>query len=302
MKYLLSISFILSVCVVSYGQSLDPNYLAYIEKFREIAIRQQKTHGIPASIILAQGLLESAAGRGRLATEANNHFGIKCHDWTNDRIYHDDDEKNECFRKYQHAFESFEDHSLFLVNRPRYKSLFQLKPTDYVAWAHGLKAAGYATDPAYAQKLISLIERYNLHAYDTAQKGLFACHDETQANEVPVVAHPEREIYKSNHIKIVVATANDTYASLAKELKIAERRLRRYNEVGEDATLQTGNVVYLSKKKKRAACSNRIHVVESGETFYSISQVYGIQLLSLYKLNNLSYEEGPHIGQILKLR
>ena len=161
MKHLFSIFFILSICVASFGQSLDANYLAYIEKYHTIAIRQQKLHGIPASIILAQGLLESGAGRGRLAVEANNHFGIKCHDWTGDRIYHDDDERNECFRKYRHASESYEDHSLFLVNRSRYRNLFQLNPTDYVAWAHGLKAAGYATDPAYAQKLISLIERYN---------------------------------------------------------------------------------------------------------------------------------------------
>jgi len=301
-KHLFSIFFILSVCIVTYGQSLDPNYLAYIEKYHGIAIRQQKVHGIPASIILAQGLLESGAGRGRLATEANNHFGIKCHDWTGNRIFQNDDEKNECFRKYRHASESYEDHSLFLVNRPRYKSLFHLKPTDYVAWAHELKAAGYATDPAYAQKLISIIERYDLHEYDVAKRGLFCSHGENQTSEAVAVHQPVREIYKSNHIRIVIATANDTYASLAKELKISERRLRRYNEVGTDTELRTGNIVYLSKKKKRAACSNHIHVVQPGETLYGISQIYGIQLISLYKLNNLSFDQGAYIGEILKLR
>lgn len=302
MKHLFSIFFILSICVASFGQSLDANYLAYIEKFHTIAIRQQKLHGIPASIILAQGLLESGAGRGRLAVEANNHFGIKCHDWTGDRIYHDDDERNECFRKYRHASDSYEDHSLFLVNRSRYKNLFQLNPTDYVAWAHGLKAAGYATDPAYAQKLISLIDRYSLHEYDKAHRGLFASKIDNKTTEAVSVNQPERTIYKSNYIRIVVATANDTYASLAKELKISERRLRKYNEVGTDAEPRAGSIVYLSKKKKRAACSNRIHVVQPGETLYGISQLYGIQLISLYKLNDLSFEQGAYIGQILKLR
>jgi hypothetical protein len=304
-KYLFTIFFALAFCVVTNGQSLDANYLAYIEKYHEIAIRQQRAHGIPASIILAQGLLESGAGRGRLATQANNHFGIKCHDWTGKRIYQDDDEKNECFRKYRHVSESFEDHSLFLVNRPRYSSLFSLNPTDYKSWAHGLRAAGYATDPAYAHKLISLIERYNLHEYDLAKRGLFA----SKAERTPDVAtsdlnaqQSDREIYRSNYIRIVVATSYDTFSSLAKELRISERRLRRYNEVGEDVELRRGNIVYLSKKKKRAAGPNRIHVVQPGETLYGISQIYGIQLISLYNLNNLSFDEGAHIGQILKLR
>ena len=232
--------------MVGFSQTLNPTYQAYIEKFHAIAIKQQKEHGIPASIILAQGLLESGAGRGILATEANNHFGIKCHDWTGKKIYKDDDEKNECFRKYRHAEESYEDHSLFLVNRPRYSSLFLLNPTDYVSWAHGLKAAGYATDPAYAQKLINLIERYGLHQYDIEKKGLFATKTDLQTQS-------ERSIYKSNYLRIVVATENDTYASLAEELKISEKRLRKYNEVGTETQLKKGDIVYLSKKKKTAA-------------------------------------------------
>lgn len=305
MKYLFTIFFALTFCGVTYAQSLDANYLAYIEKYHEIAIRQQRAHGIPASIILAQGLLESGAGRGRLATQANNHFGIKCHEWTGDRIYHNDDEENECFRKYSRANDSFEDHSLFLVNRPRYRNLFSLNPTDYKAWAHGLRAAGYATDPAYAQKLISLIERYNLHEYDLAKRSLFAPKDERtpDVSSSNVSAQESaRDIYRSNYIRIVVATSYDTFSSLAKELKISERRLRRYNEVGEDVELRAGNIVYLSKKKKRAAGPNRIHVIKPGETLHGISQIYGIQLISLYNLNNLSFDEGAYIGQILKLR
>ncbi len=281
--------------MVGFSQTLNPTYQAYIEKFHAIAIKQQKEHGIPASIILAQGLLESGAGRGILATEANNHFGIKCHDWTGKKIYKDDDEKNECFRKYRHAEESYEDHSLFLVNRPRYSSLFLLNPTDYVSWAHGLKAAGYATDPAYAQKLINLIERYSLHQYDIEKKGLFATKTDLQTQS-------ERRIYKSNYLRIVVATENDTYASLAEELKISEKRLRKYNEVGTETQLKKGDIVYLSKKKKTAARANHIHVVQPGETLYGISQIYGIQLINLYKINDIPFTQGAYIGQIIKLR
>lgn len=281
--------------MVGFSQTLNPTYQAYIEKFHAIAIKQQKAHGIPASIILAQGLLESGAGRGILATEANNHFGIKCHDWTGKKIYKDDDEKNECFRKYRHAEESYEDHSLFLVNRPRYSSLFLLNPTDYVSWAHGLKAAGYATDPTYAQKLINLIERYSLHQYDIEKKGLFATKTDLQTQS-------ERRIYKSNYLRIVVATDDDTYASLAEELKISEKRLRKYNEVGTETQLKKGNIVYLSKKKKTAARANHIHVVQPGETLYGISQIYGIQLINLYKMNDIPFTQGAYIGQIIKLR
>lgn len=191
-----------------------------------------------------------------------------------------------------------------MLYRPRYKTLFDLKSTDYVGWANGLKAAGYATDPAYAQKLISLIERYNLHEYDK-KRGLFAFEpqreDLTIASQenINIVTH---EIYRSNYLKIVVAKENDTYTSLAKELKISEKRLRRYNEVGDDSELKLGNIVYLSKKKKRAAYPNKIHVVQQGETLYGISQLYGIQFVSLYTMNNIPFTQGAYIGQILKLR
>lgn len=287
----------------SNGQSSDQNYIAYIEKFHQIAIRQQKAHGIPASIILAQGLLESAAGRSRLTVEANNHFGIKCHNWDGDKIYHDDDEKNECFRKYRHAEQSYEDHSQFLISRPRYQSLFQLKSSDYAGWAYGLKAAGYATDPGYAQKLISLIERYNLHQYDATKLCIFSSKEENSTTkEYQSAKVNTREVYKSNYIKMIVSTDSDSYASIAATFDISEKNIRKYNDVGEDAVLQKGSIVYLAKKKKRAALANPVHVVQPGETLYGISQVYGIQLISLYKLNNFAFNEGAQIGQIIKLR
>ena len=258
--------FVLSTQII-FAQNKNTTYIEYINKYQDIAIKQQKLHGIPASIILAQGLLESGAGKSTLATKANNHFGIKCHEWTGDAIYHNDDKDNECFRKYKEVSDSFEDHSQFLANRSRYQSLFLLKPTDYVAWAHGLKAAGYATDPAYAQKLINLIEIYDLHEYDkkkrherkklkdakkTKSKSLVSEQNKTDKGRI---------IYKSNYIKIVIAQDGDTYVSLAEELNMSVKKLRRYNEVGEDKELKAGDIIYLSKKKKQAAYSNQIHVV-----------------------------------------
>ena len=142
----------------------------YIDFFKSEAIQEMKLYGIPASITLAQGILESGSGKGRLAKEANNHFGIKCHDWKGERIFHDDDRVQECFRKYDHPKQSYRDHSLFLVKRKRYSNLFKFKTTDYKSWAKGLKKAGYATDPKYPKKLISLIERYELYKYDIYNK------------------------------------------------------------------------------------------------------------------------------------
>ncbi|MDA9760196.1 glucosaminidase domain-containing protein [Flavobacteriaceae bacterium] len=152
---------------------LTPTYNStedYIAFFKAVAIHEMKLYGIPASITLAQGILESGSGKGRLARQANNHFGIKCHDWTGPRIYHDDDRAQECFRKYNDPSQSYRDHSLFLAKRKRYADLFKHKITDYKAWARGLKKAGYATDPQYPKKLISLIERYKLYRYDIFDK------------------------------------------------------------------------------------------------------------------------------------
>jgi LysM repeat protein len=288
------------------GQTTEQKYLEYIKQFSGIAQRQQQKFNIPASIILAQGLLESGAGLSRLTLLGNNHFGIKCHDWKGEKIYHDDDEKNECFRKYNHAEESFDDHSAFLTSRPRYKTLFNLNPTDYAGWAHGLKAAGYATDPSYAQKLINLIERFQLYQYDQVNysatlPGVQNKHN-LQQNSTSIHHTGLRNIYKSNYINIIVATEKDSYETLSKELNISESKLRRYNDAPATMNLTAGDIVYLKSKKRKAACPNKIHVVKTGETLYSISQVYGIKLLSLYKLNELPFTEPAKTGQILKLR
>ena len=188
----------------------------YIAFFKSVAIHEMKLYGIPASITLAQGILESGSGRGRLARDANNHFGIKCHDWTGQRVYHDDDRAQECFRKYNDPNQSYRDHSLFLAKRKRYANLFKYKPTDYKAWARGLKKAGYATDPKYPQKLISLIERYELYQYDIFDKKSLS------QNQQP---------YSEKHIVI----KGDTLYSISKRYGISVERLKTLNKLNSNA-------------------------------------------------------------------
>ncbi|MBN2767375.1 MAG: glucosaminidase domain-containing protein [Paludibacteraceae bacterium] len=291
-----------------YSQSKNQAYINYIQNFHKLAMLQQAEHGIPASITLSQGLLESGAGQSELARKSNNHFGIKCHDWQGDKTYHNDDAQGECFRKYKHVLDSYEDHSTFLKTRARYAFLFQLSPTDYEAWAHGLKKAGYATDPSYAFKLISIIENYDLHQYDLHKIDVKQA-DHTNAQDFfsnnqigTVTAYRTHQIYKNNRVKFVVSQVGDSYASLSEELNISEKRLRRYNEVNEFTELLPNTQVYLRYKKSKAARGYSHHVVKSGESMYSIAHNYGIKLEKLYKLNEMPYDKGAHLGQVLKLR
>lgn len=291
----------------SFSQSKNEAYINYISEYQEIAMKQHKLHGIPASIILAQGLLESGAGKSSLAVNANNHFGIKCHDWSGEVVYHDDDARNECFRKYKKAVDSFEDHSQFLATRSRYQSLFQLNSTDYIAWAHGLKAAGYATDPSYAQKLINLIQLYELYEYDRSQASVVVSSGSPEIKqEITTVEEIQskeaRKTYRTNYIRVIIATEGDTYASLAEELDISEKDLRKFNEAKLDMEPQEGDFVYLAQKRKKATFSTQVHIVREGESLYSISQQYGIRVSSLYEINDLPYEQGAYVGQIVKLR
>lgn len=296
-----------------FSQTQSQAYLNYIQTYYNLAITQQKEYGIPASITLAQGLLESGAGQSEFVKNSNNHFGIKCHEWTGEKIYHDDDAKGECFRKYDQVIDSYEDHSLFLKNKPRYAFLFELSPTDYQAWAHGLKKAGYATDPSYAYKLISIIENYDLHKYDLAkdpkpelaakntktEKKQTQSHNASMGNIDALAGH---KIFKNNHVRFVVAAAGDTYGSLADEFNISEKRLRKYNEINQFSVLTPGTQVYLQTKKNRAARGNNVHVVRAGDSMYSIAQNYAIKIEKLYILNQMPYNEGAKAGQTLKLR
>lgn len=272
------------------------NYDAYIERYKDIAMREMNDYGIPASITLAQGILESGVGQSELAVKANNHFGIKCHnDWDGEKIYHDDDKRNECFRKYKTPEESFIDHSLFLKNRARYSFLFELDKTDYKGWAKGLKQAGYATDPNYANRLITLIESNELHQYDT------------QAYVVasPEVETPVKQVASKNEsgLKYVLVQKGESYYTIAKAHNIPFSLICYYNDVDRKTRQpEEGEIVYLQRKKKSLEKGAATHVVVAGESMHSISQKYGIRLHSLYDLNNMEYTQKAEEGKRLKLR
>ena len=257
-----------------------PSYEKYIKTYSALAIEQQKKYKIPASITLAQGLLESGAGQSDLARRSNNHFGIKCHsDWRGGRVYHDDDLRGECFRKYKRVEDSYEDHSKFL-KRSRYDRLFQLKITDYKGWARGLQKCGYATDRAYANKLIKVIEDYELYRYDTGKVHKLT-RQEKKKLKYPTVKYT---IYRTYGLLYVYAKENDSFDQIAQNLDFPVKDLKKFNEVPEDFPLQKGDIVYIEKKKKKADKPNYDHVVQVGESMHSIAQKYGIQIKSLYKI------------------
>lgn len=271
----------------------NAQYQQYIDKWSGVAVEQMQRYKIPASITLAQGLLESGAGQSELARKGNNHFGIKCHNgWTGPTMYRDDDQRNDCFRVYGSARESYEDHSRFLSGGQRYRSLFSLKPTDYKGWARGLKAAGYATNPKYAQRLIDIIEVYKLYEYDNGRGGSLPTDDFGRA------------IFIFNDRLYIIARRGDTFRSLAEETGISRRKLAKYNERDKDDVLQDGEIVWLKKKARKAPkeYKNRPHVVQPGESMYSISQFYGIRLKNLYKMNDLSPDATIRVGDQLRLR
>jgi len=313
----------------------------YINKYADLAVSEMRRTGIPASITLAQGMLESDYGRSYLARKGNNHFGIKCHNgWTGEKIYHDDERKGECFRKYRNAEDSYRDHSDFLVNGSRYKDLFRLSNTDYRGWAHGLKKAGYATNPDYPGLLIRKIDEYDLHYYDenpraarknqksdqeiktTAKEGVTEAKTEvrvdviatTEDDTVPLVTPVTDQgpiktvsfgtgrIQQTNNVQYVIVQEGDTYRSLAEEFQLLSWEISRYNDLSADTPLQTGQVIYLQPKRGKAEPGLTVHMVKSGETMYMISQKYAIKLSSLYKMNLM--EEGTECtaGQKVILR
>lgn len=277
-------------------------YQQYINQYKDLAIEQMHKYRIPASITLAQGVFESGAGRSELARRSNNHFGIKCHGWTGSKTYHTDDAPNECFRVYRNVHDSYEDHSRFLVNGSRYRNLFRLSVTDYKGWARGLKAAGYATNPKYADRLIEIIQLYRLYEYDRA-KGydkFLARHSKDKSVNGQLL-HSVYEFNKNYYIK---ARTGDTFRSIAKEVGISYRSLARYNERDRRDILTEGDIIYLKKKQTKApkTYKGRLHYVRDGESMYSISQLYGIRLKNLYKMNRLSPYYQIKVGDKLRIR
>lgn len=300
------VSFLLFLSVIPCMAQMKWNqrYQTYINQYRDLAIEQMLKYHIPASITLAQGLLESAAGYSDLATGGNNHFGIKCHGWTGRTTYHDDDAKQECFRAYDNVFDSYEDHSRLLTSQPRYRSLFSLSESDYKGWATGLKQCGYATSPTYAKKLIDIIELYKLYEYDRAKKYDHFMASRSYKDDQTSNGGIEHPIHKYNKNYYIVVRKGDTFKSLARELGLSYRKIAKYNERSKNDKLVAGEVIYLKKKQTKADKNykKRPHTVKPGESMYSIAQYYGIRLKSLYRMNGLSPDYSIKVGDKLRVR
>ncbi len=285
----------------------------YVTRYKDIAVRKMQEYGIPASITLAQGILESANGNSELARMANNHFGIKCHrDWEGETYTKDDDARNECFRKYPSASQSFEDHSVFLRTRARYAFLFDLEPSDYKAWAHGLKKAGYATNPKYPELLIRIIEENMLYEYDGEVRHvsheypsgrldtLPAQYRRADGEIIPFGKAVGRKILINNGIKCIVAMKGDSPESIARETGSMPWQIRRYNDLGRGERIREGQMVYLQPKKRKAASA--YHTVREQETMQDIAQHYGMKIKHLYRKNRMVTGSQPAVGQKLWLR
>lgn len=328
-RIVLMMATLLVFCVAVFGMPApgrSPQHI-YIEQFASLAVEEMYRSGVPASITLAQGLLESNSGQSELAVKGNNHFGIKCHsNWKGKKMYHDDDRKGECFRVYPSPEQSYKDHSDFLRYRERYSFLFDYKVTDYKSWAYGLKKAGYATDPAYPKKLIQIIEEYDLHEYDKKPSSYGKTKKKVAAPAVEIESIPEapsriddvkhvpqeqrqdfhfnmsRELYTKNGVRFTYSMEGDTYSSLASSYNLFPKEILRFNDLNSEQNLAPGTVVYLQPKKKQAAKGLEKHVVEEGETMRELSQKYGIKLANLYKINGMSEVDVPREGDIIKLR
>ena len=318
---ILSVLFVTMSAVAQVRQTREE----YVEKYKAIAIAHMERYGIPASITMAQGILESDSGNSKLARSSNNHFGIKCKkSWKGDRVYHDDDAKGECFRAYPSVEASYQDHADFLDQSPRYDSLFAYPSNDYRSWARGLKAAGYATAPTYAESLIKIIETMKLYLLDKANGGeIYAAAKGAKENteiwwesntavsdeqvnpnafRVTVNSHKGYGVYRTNHTFYVVAKEGDTFESLSAIFDVSPKMLRKFNDVLKGAKLSKGDIVYIEPKKNEWLGNVVQHKVVRDENLYSLSQLYGIRKKSLAKLNKLRPNEDVRKGEIVRLK
>lgn len=336
------LSFFMLISIVLFSQSRDQRYRSYINNYKQLSIDCMRDYGIPASIKLAQALIESDAGGSRLATVANNHFGIKCKsDWKGQTISHDDDAAGECFRKYNSAYDSYIDHSEFLSNSSRYDFLFDYQTDDYKSWAKGLKSAGYATNPAYADMLIKVIEEYELYNLDKGgEVGVSKEEQQQPEPQLTVVtvapmqqaavvttsksALVERNIYdgakalpgdfavlktspvttyRNNNVAFIIAENNDTFDSIAAKTGKSKKSLMAYNQITkEPEEITQGTIIYVAAKKSKAANGHISHSVARGETLHYVSQLYGMRIEKLAELNNFDANYTIKQGQRLRLR
>lgn len=323
-NYLLIILFFLISFASFGGDAKKITREDYIARYKDDAVKDMKRTGVPASITLSQALLESEDGNSTLATEANNHFGIKCADWQGPTYTKDDDTRDECFRKYKSVLDSYDDHSAFLKTRERYAFLFSFDLTDYKAWAKGLKKAGYATNPQYAERLIKIIEDYHLNLLDEGKNIPVAVTSaslppvpaavgnpvaevekkksekrySTSSNEVDIFAR--RKVMSKNGVDYVIARKGDTFNGLSKELELGYWQLPKYNEMDGDEPIHEGQIIYI--KPKNDETSQTFYIVRDGETIHSISQELGIKSRYIYKWNNFSKETEVRAGQKIRLQ
>ncbi|WP_343703401.1 glucosaminidase domain-containing protein [Chitinophaga sp.] len=320
-------SYCLAICLVICGalgaaaQTISTTQ--YIDSYKNIAMEEMRRSGVPAAIKLAQGILETQSGNGWLVLNSNNHFGIKCkNNWVGQTVNYDDDEKQECFRKYASATDSWRDHSEFLRNNPRYKFLFDLNPEDYKAWAYGLKTAGYATSRTYPQQLIQIIERYNLQQYNTLAMsnapiptGPVFVKEEGYAPEAPrqqtqqtaPVAtaapakpkYPQGSVFKINGRKVIFVEEGTALIQVANQRNIRLSSLLKYNDLEQDVPLQKDMLIYLQSKSKRG--QNDYHIVAPGESLHDIAQAEGVQMRWLRKRNKMQEGEQPAAGERIAL-
>lgn len=317
----------------TFAQSHKEKITEYISKYKDLAMAEMLRTGVPASVTLAQGILETNCGQSNLANEANNHFGIKCKtEWTGETILHDDDRKNECFRKYASVEDSYRDHSDFLKSRPIYAFLFKLDPTDYEGWAKGLKKAGYATSSTYSQALVKLIVENNLQDYtllalngQNDPEELFAANakeDEkmntasftveqpmeiispavvkSMKKTVRVEKYPYNELFTLNDLKVVYASAGTSLLAVANNYNVTYKKLLDFNDLEELDILPNNQLIYLQKKSKKS--DKEYHIVEEEESIHDISQKEGVQLSSIMEYNGLQKNMQPAVGEKIYLK
>jgi LysM repeat protein len=264
----------------------------YIDSFKQAAMQEMRVHGVPASITLGQGVLESASGNSRLSRECNNHFGIKCRkNWNGKFCLADDDDKDECFRGYESAIESYRDHSLFLKGSSRYAALFELSPTDYEGWANGLREAGYATNPAYGTILSNIIRKYRLTLYDSM----------VVLGEEYFKGSPNQpDMMSINGVPAVGAKEGESASDVAKKHKVGSWQIYRYNDLSEGDMINPGEIIFL--RPKRSSGSEETHILKKGESMRDISQQYAVKMRQLYKKNKMEAGQEPAVGEVIYLK
>jgi LysM repeat protein len=297
---------LLAGILMTFGSFLNAQRISkdeYISKYKKIAVDEMRRSGIPASITIAQGMIESENGNSTLARKSNNHFGIKCHkSWDGDRVYHDDDKDDECFRKYDSPEDSYVDHTNFLVKSKRYDFLFKKGSCDYEFWAKGLKKAGYATSRTYARDLIRVIEDNDLYRFDEgdcSKKTIKSRKPKSDEFEIDI---KRRKIYERNRIHYIIVEKGEGLEKITKEMGLLSWELAKYNEIPEGMKIEPGQVLYTQPKRWRAEVGKDFHITQQDETMYSISQLYGIKLRKLYRKNRMEPGQEPVVGQKIWLR